>query len=229
MKLPSITPWLVIRWSFVGLLFAGTVAVAVDQLKSRQTQIEKLAQKLELAQEANSQSALEKKRMTATCTDLKSENQRLKDYIAQLHTAVDEAQTANGKHVKALEDLVSGLESATVPTSRPPVASPQAYLPQPVIPVIPEPQTPAWIPPPSWQIAKLIKGRALAKWKDDFSMVEHEVTQQTTALNTLIQYNKYAANRPLLARAAIEWPDDYHMMQYEFEKQVEALKKLSGR
>lgn len=60
-------------------------------------------------------------------------------------------------------------------------------------------------------------------------MVEHEVTQQTTALNTLIQYNKYAANRPLLARAAIEWPDDYHMMQYEFEKQVEALKKLSGR
>ena len=39
MKTESLNPWLIIRWSLVALIYAGTVAIAVDQVKTKDKEL----------------------------------------------------------------------------------------------------------------------------------------------------------------------------------------------
>ena len=74
--------------------------------------------------------------------------------------------------------------------------------------------------------AKLIKGRAEAKWKQDYSMVAREIEKETEALRSLRAMNQHSANKPFLAWAADKWPESFSMMVYEFDKQVKAQAEI---
>ncbi len=74
------------------------------------------------------------------------------------------------------------------------------------------------------EIIEIFKKNALAKWGDDYRMVQYEIEKQTEAYDWIIRYVKYD---DILAKAKQKWGDDYGMVKYEYEKQAESYEWIN--
>lgn len=88
-----------------------------------------------------------------------------------------------------------------------------------------------WNPPIQYVAAKDIKAAAVSKWKDNYSMVDHEIQRQTEALTKLTQINRTATKpiKDIIAKAVDKWGTNYNMVVFEVERQTEALRRLQTR
>ena len=66
---------------------------------------------------------------------------------------------------------------------------------------------------------EIFKANALAKWGDDYQMVDYEVGKQTEAYDWVVKQTKYPE---IMERAKSKWQNDYEMVKYTYENQVEA-------
>ncbi len=73
------------------------------------------------------------------------------------------------------------------------------------------------------KMIEIFKADALAKWGDDYQMVNYEVGEQTEAYDWIVIQTKYPE---IMTRAKQKWGNDYGMVKYEYEEQVEAYESL---
>lgn len=229
MKLP-VSSRIIIRWAVVSALFAGTVAIAVDQVKTRDEAVVVL-------EAAASASKEEQRKVNTEIGKLRVQLAEALEKLGQLAVAAKNLDEAREKQIDALEAQNAALNNhvATEETSPPQraVVRPYALAPPPPIPI----EVPGEGPPPPWYplatsvVTKRIKDDAVLKWKDDYSMVNYEIERQSKGYNELLAYYKTAnpVVKDLLAKAAAQWKNDYSQTAYEVGRQLEEKRKLDGR
>ena len=74
------------------------------------------------------------------------------------------------------------------------------------------------------KIIEIFKENALAKWSDDYKMVNYEIKNQTEAYDWVVKQTKYLA---IMESAKQKWGNDYKMVKYEYENQVEAYEWIN--
>ena len=84
------------------------------------------------------------------------------------------------------------------------------------------------------QIEETIAARCVAKWGDDYSMVEYCIKQQAEAANEVAEIKRTASGEPLkiLERCFAKWYDDgegadWPMVLYCWDKQMDAWERLN--
>lgn len=225
MKTREVSHWLLIRWGFVALIYAGTVAIAVDQLKSSRVEKERQGKEitaLTVELQASQRKALKSQ---AAAEEWEQKGLQLADQFKKYIAAQKTVDESNARIQELKSQMVQTRTIEQPIALRAPVAD---YHPTVASPVV-NPPPPAWVPPQMHMQAKLIKGRAEAKWKNNYSMVNHEIESETQALERLRDLNRYTANKPFLAWAAEKWPDDFSMMVHEFDRQTTAKAEIDSR
>lgn len=229
MKLPS-SSWVIIRWAVVSALFAVTVAIAVDQVKTRD-------EAAIVAEAAVSASKEEQRKVNTENGKLRLQLNEALGKLGQLGVAAKNLDEAREMQIDALVAQNTALKNyAVAEETSPPeraVARPYAFAPPAPIPIeIPGEAAPApWYPLATSVVTKRIKDDAVLKWKDNYAMVNHEIERQSKGYNELLAYYKTAnpVVKDLLAKAAAKWENNYAQTAYEVERQLEAKRKLDGR
>ena len=225
-----ISSWAFIRWAVVSVLFAGTVAIAVDLVKTR----DEAVVVLEAAARASKE---EERKANAEIGKLRMRLDDALGKLGQLAVAAKNLDEAREKQIDALvaQNVVLNNHVVTEETSPPQraAARPYAFAPPAPIPIeIPGEAAPApWYPLATSVVTKRIKDDAVLKWKDNYAMVNHEIERQSKGYNELLAYYKTAnpVVKDLLAKAAAKWENNYAQTAYEVERQLEAKRKLDGR
>jgi len=248
MKLPLISsPWTLVKWGVVILIYGLTVGIALDQINERDSKIasqkarvdeleSKLPQltrainKIQAENHAAIQMFEEEKAKLENRIKLQESIEKASEAIAEFQKSQSEESPKESlslqenakRQIQARKEL---LESMGVEQNNQPSYQPSTSARGAADPIKP------WIPPTQSASVKIIKDRAIAKWKDDYSMVNYSIRSETEALQKLLQYNKNPSPvvKTLLAKAAQKWPEDYSMMVYSVESQLEAKQKLDGR
>jgi len=237
----------VIVWGFVVLVFGLTVAISWDQIHNRDTTIQnQKARVVELESKLPG--------ITREINRMKAENlaliqrfeeekaklesrQRLQDSLQEASELVAKIQQAQpegvpGESVSLQENARRQIAARKEILETMQVGQPLApsYVPS-ATPSVANSPLPSWIPPTQTASVKIIKDRAITKWKDDYSMVNYVIDSESEAFQKLLQYNRSPNSevKRLLATAAQKWPNDYSMMVYTVESQLEAKQKLDRR
>lgn len=230
----NLTPWAVARWGFAVLLYAGTVAIAVDQVGMKKQEAE--AAKSKLHQEVKS-ATIERRNLVAqerakaqavakkANEGLEYEVDRLKRELAQADLRISAAES-KAERAYTMGKTSAVLESLTAPS---PSVSSRPYSVAGVTGAVPSVAKTEIIPsftlPPAAKAAAFIKSQANQKWGTDYSMVQYEIDKQTKAFAALSEYYKQRWKpiiREIIDSSAQKWGTDYGMVVYEIEKQMKA-------
>jgi TRAP-type mannitol/chloroaromatic compound transport system substrate-binding protein len=224
-----INPWIIIRWAFVAALFAGTLAISVDVVKTRDEAIAVLESAVSTSKDEQRKSSEElgkvRVKLATALADLKQLDVLTKD-LNETREIIDKLAAHNPVFNNYVET-----EGAVTPQRA--VVRPYALAPPPPIPI----EVPGEAPPPPWYplapsvVTKRIKDDAIREWKDNYTMVNHEIKRQSEAYNELLAYYKTAnpVVKELLAKAAASSGNNYTQVAYEVKRQLEAKKELDGR
>lgn len=218
----------IIGWGVSVIVGLIGFAVVQHETQWRDAEIRTLTKQKEEIQIQAREAKADASRKLAKVGELADQMKVAKDDFT---TAKDAELEASNRLVTALKEKIAAMES---------LPSQSAYSTQNLItnpsrvavaassPIVTDVHVPLplWVPPQRYVMGKLIRARAEKEWKDNYTMVEHEIKRQTEALNRLMELNRWAGNRDLLAKAAKEWGDNYTMMLHEFERQAEAKKRL---
>ena len=229
MKTETLNPWLIIRWAFVVALFAGTVAVAVDQVRTKDKAIAEAR-----AEIARHKAAFEN--LTNEARELGKEAAEYAVSLQQIEGQLDaiKTQVQYNQALKKTEDTAAAvLRTQAVLTQAQPgrvqaiPAAGKYVAPQSARgPVIPQ-----WYPPAPSVVAKTIRDNAIAEHKDDYSALNYEITRQTEGYEKLLRYYKTADPfiKGVINKAALDYGSKYSMIAYEVDREIEARKKFQAR
>lgn len=216
-------PWPLIRWMAAAVIYGLTLAIGFDLMGDKTEEIK----------HAQSAGREEKRKTENVQAELRQVQRRCSEAETRVQTLVeglDEMKSLSRQKDQSIAacEADNRLLISTLKVSEKLLKSTQSSPPiiQPTIATRSRSMTKAppaaWIPPQMHMQTKLIKDRAVSKWKDDHSMVAHEIKKQTEAIEKLRELNRSTANKQLLAWAGDKWTDDFAMMVYEFEKQAKA-------
>lgn len=238
MKLPSLNPWLIIRWSFVALLFAGTIAVAVDQVATRDRKVSELKSKITAMQKSIDKSGPEIYRLNGLIDQHEDANSELLGMSTRMQNLTNELQKNHEREIQAYKTQIalSNLKAATVSVgsssqlSTPP-ATPVLAQPAAVSRQSKESGNPFWNTFQGATIMKTIKADADREWGKDYKMVEYEQGKQKAAYEEILEYKKSynKVTQGVVADAFTQWGTNYKMVVYEIKKQLAAKQRLDGR
>lgn len=149
----------------------------------------------------------------------------------QIHDIPHQVEMAKKKaHTDALvQTLLGDSKSAQRPVTPQPRTT-ESFSPAASTEASQKPAVPYWRPPSGRAADKIIRAAAIEKWGDNYSMVEHEINEQSDAFNELIALNRdyRTATKVVLANASQKWETNYRMMLYEYNRQAEANARLRG-
>jgi hypothetical protein len=224
MKSDLLNPWLVIRWGFVLLVFILGSAIALDEINVRDKKITEL--------EKNRKSTfLALTKLRKNFEDTQNTSRLMSEKLLELQADLPK-QFEDAKLLGKLEYLQKDLQNFTIEQENTAVNPTSVYRPssQYVAP-IPVPVIPSWVPLAPSLLNKQIKDKAIAKWKDDYTMVNYSIDSQLEGYNEVLSYYKTAnsAIKDLINKAAQKWPGDYTMMSYHIKSQIEAKQQLDKR
>lgn len=234
MKLPE-KPWVLVRWSAVALIYAGTIAVAVDQVKTRDAEIAKLEQRGNSLKKSSLAGAAEQRRLTLRCQEYEEKLQRVRELADQLKAAGDTAIEAYKNEVALLKasNEVRKTINAQLLSSPAPTISQQAttVATAPVYRATDPAENPIWKSYSGTRILQEIKASANNQWGTDYRMVEFEVKRQKEAYEQFLDYNKSynKVTKTIVANAVQQWGNDYRMTVYEIKRQLEAKQRIDGK
>ena len=105
MKAESNNTWTIVRWALVALIYAGTLAIAIDPVKTRDKRISEFITQETHLKEMLSQATAERDQALASARDWKEKHIAGLESHAELIVAVKELQRA--------EKTVADLKGAT--------------------------------------------------------------------------------------------------------------------
>jgi len=248
MKLPSISsPWTIVKWGSVLLIYGLTVGISLDQIRGRDAtilsqkarviklestipQVTRNLNKIQAEISADKQVYAEEKARLENRLKLEESIQEVSKLAAKIQQAQPEEAPKESVSLQENAKRQMAERKAILETMQAGQSAAPSYVQSASSPV-PNPSIPSWIPPSQSASVKIIKDRALAEWKDNYSMVNHSIQRDTEAFQKLLQYNKNPNSvvKTQIAKAAQEWPNSYSMMLYSVERQLEAKQKLDGR
>lgn len=207
------------------LIFTGGFAIAVDQIRERDSKL------------TTSETALAtiKKELSKT----KSERDNYQRFSAKIAKGVDDLKAAHDTVVAAYQSEIEGYKARAAvshqinqalldnpPRAAPPSAPVYASTPMPSAPVIP-----AWWPPAPSVVTKAIRTNAVAEHKDNYPSMNYEIERQTEAYEKLLRFYKTADPfiKAAINKAALEYGTNYSSFAYDVERQIEARLKLDRR
>lgn len=124
--------------------------------------------------------------------------------------------------------IPTSLEQATVAPTETIVLKPTEM--SDYVPLISPTPTPEYTQTPTIEtktdrskMIEVFKTNAMAKWGEDYEMVNYTVENQTQAYDWIVNQTKYP---DIMERAKQKWGGDYEMVKYEYENQVKAYKAL---
>lgn len=217
---------IIITTAAAALVCAGTIAIAVDQVKTRDKELADVYGKLGVV-----------KKELITTTKKRDEYQKqslewLGKWTDQAQSTLNliEAQKRVTAATKAVEDAKAMVAQSEVrvvtfpqPVSNSYATTSYATPPPPVIP--------AWSPPAPSVVTKTIRDRAVAEHKDNYSSLNYEIERQTEAFEKIVRYYKTADPfiKAAINKAALEYGANYSSFAYDVERQIEARQKFNGR
>lgn len=221
-----------VRWGAVVATFAGTIAIAVDQVGIRQKRLEK-AEATVTAQEQLLKKLL---RASKEAIEQASEsNEKMVEFGRQLKLVVDAAEERQKLEAiaklqalqKRLEEHKAESDRKTEARATRPAAAVVSQVPYQA-PQVADPELPWWRPGLRATVDRQIKAAAQVEWKDDYTMVEHEMKRQGEAYDQLLAYNRdyRPETKRIIARAVHEWGSDYVMVVHEIKRQTESLQRI---
>lgn len=235
----------VATWSAFLLVYGITLAICLDQIRQRDAQI---TRQKEIVNEVSVKIA----KLSKESAKLQAESRLNLERFEEAKSKIDSSVAAM-ESINKVSDLVAKMQSESPPeaptislqeNAKRQIAERQAILEsiqsnQPavsaVVPTLASSSADAapkpWVPPSQAAAAKIIKDKAIAEWKDNYSMVNYNIERETSSFQKLLQYNRNpsAIIKNQLAKAAQEWPNNYSMMVYSVERQLDAKQKLDGR
>lgn len=229
MKNPNMmNPWVIVRWAFVTTLFAGTVIVAMDQVKTRDALLIVAAKKNDFLKKELSNVSKQASELGKNIVQNKEETRQA---IAEANAGIKRMQSLIDSQLQ--HNLTEINAIALQPVTPSPSLRPRHYAtaaPSDEV-VLTESLIPVWLPGAPSVITKGIKDRANIRWNKDYSMVNYQIDKDTKDYEMVVRYYKTAnpSIKDILNRAAKQWGTDYGMIIYEIEKQIQAKQKLDNR
>lgn len=233
MKAEHLNPWAIIRWAVVALLFAGTVTIAVDQMKTKDRALAAAKREIGLLEVDARKANVSREKVGKQAAEIEQLEQQIttleagKQFDAKLlHNMALRAVVAE----KKLTDFLAAPASATASTVSTTYAGYAA--PAPAAPrMMDAPVIPAWAPPAPSMVTKTIRERAVAEYKDNFSGLNYEIERQTEAFEKIVRYYKTADPfiKSAINKAALEYGFNYSSFAYDVERQIEARQKFQSR
>lgn len=237
MKLP-ISSWVIIRWAVVSVLFAGTVAIAVDQVKTRDEAVIVLESAAKASKEELRKANEESWKLRIQLDDALGKLRQLADAAKNLDEAREKQIDALAAQNKALknhavtEETSSPQRAVAMPYAfATPAAIPGESAPASVYPSTAPAESPFWRSYAGTQILQEIKASANKQWGTNYRMVEFEVKRQKEAYEQFLNYNNShnKVTKTIVANAVQQWGNDYRMTVYEIKRQLEAKHRIDGR
>lgn len=226
------SPWRIIRWIAAAAVYAATLAIAVDQVRTKSAALEDAERQLAEIRKSSAVIGHGLQNMA----ELNRESMELTEKLKAGLIAEQERQKAEA--ISKLEGLMEKVKEsarlqAQVDAVRPTPAAP--VTPRPVAPVVvkqaSEPELPWWKPRLRSKVDAAIRADAQNHWKKDFTMVEYQIRTETEAYDKLLDYNKdwRPETHGIIARAIKEYGSDWSLVVYEVEKQIAAKARLGVR
>jgi hypothetical protein len=223
------SPWPIIRWMAAVVIYGLTIAIGFDLMGGKTEEIQNTQAVVKEEKSKTEKVQAELRAVQKQCRKAETRVQTLEAGLDEIKALHDKAKAAYEAHNQSLQSalLLSEIGNKATRSSPPPMQMTAAAPVRSSSPAAGHPLA-SWIPPQMHMQAKEIKDRAVSKWKDDHSMVAHEIKKQTEAIEKLRELNRATANKQLLAWAGDKWPDDFAMMVYEFEKQAKAQAEINA-
>ncbi|MFD0893713.1 hypothetical protein KBB96_08950 [Luteolibacter ambystomatis] len=224
------------------VLWAALAALFLGSCKKEEEEVKPLQQSSRAPRETPRQDAQEIQRLKNRIADLEDQNTELTERLSKksadyekllvsatnLTRSLRESDRLSSSQNRLSSSGTSPSQSYSSPSDSPEPERNPAPVPQPAPARVP---IKWWVPENPTTAANQAKAAAMAKWKDDYAMVEYEINRQAEAYNELVDLNKTSnkAIKDIIGRAHEEWKTDYGMMLYETNRQMEALQKLQSR
>lgn len=251
-KFPELSTAAIVSWMVAAFIYAATVFLMNDAIGSRNSRIAELEGKFDEASKKISEfrkAHSEVQRGLGDMVELSTDSverlntvkegieklgrmENVKDSAFKVMIALKDSEIADLKADK--ERLRIALDSANraLGTPRQQVQQPSRIgtVTRNTVDEAERP-LPWWRPPLKRTVDANIRASAIEKWKDNYSMVEYEIKQQSEAYEKLLEWNKdyRPAIKQIIAKSVEKWGEKWSMVVYEIEQQTEALGRLNGR
>lgn len=225
MKSEPLSCWSIIRWASVCLIYAGTIAIAVDQVKTKDGELMVAEGKLAKQRVALGRLANDAVDLGKDVAGIAAAHQQSQEQLVAIQSQMRLLEAMRKTDVAVKNHWESQAVPAVAPVARPhypPVTT------SPAVAALPAPVVAEWTPPAPSVLARHIREKAISEWKDDYQMVNHVIETQGKGYQEVLGYYK-TGNRSIkdvLNKAAREWPGDYTMMAHTIKSQLEAKAKF---
>lgn len=221
MKETETNPWPLIRWAVAALIYAGTIAIAVDQVKSSRADVEKQAKEVLEVKKALTKSQIAFKASQSDMREAQTSAADWKQKTLELAENAGNYLASQEKLNTAKDDRIQHLEAQTVQSS--PTA-------QPIITNPPPAALRTSVAAPAQSVPSSVQQRIhqiyAQKYPDDFSMQKMLIEDQLKCYRFLQQWTtERGVRQDVFSKVrqiyAGKYPDDYSMQKTLIQDQFE--------